>query len=556
MSDNAKGTTIHEKRISAFRTYNPQGTNTMWFRNPLLSLERSPRSELPNNITVRGSFKLRITAARNIVNAGSPLKVMLYRQTIGTSIVDGRQSLLEPNDPVFDWDNTDRTIVLASFNSPALNIGESFETEQEFDNVTLFGGNIPINNSIITEACWFVNIGGGGFGGGFELEFLNFDMNFFFEEVTPIFQCKAISDQSAFQQIFRNPNNPFASIAYFRRSFGTREDRYSFVSANMIQETSNYAVVTPARFMLDFCKAMAYTFFFDVFGRVNIIPIESLITQQVVIRGRVSNLKVEVENSMWKAGVNYGHTSPSVDFNLFRQNFAEEYTATANQHGGQEQMLDLVVQNLRIDYAGILLMRYTTEKKNLRGDNLKEYKDTWLIQLDNTNSRNEPNIQGTTVLNNTILGGGWFNVYLSPRRTLQKWSVFLRGLFGNFGLFTLTQTGYENELNQLESNVQTAPTGFNGALAEKFDTWNIPNNAQIASPIAVTFDFTGNIADNDNPLWQFGFFGLTDVTFIDEESGLTIRGALMEVKTSAKLEDTKVKLLLNQPLSTWRHLIK
>jgi hypothetical protein len=70
------------------------------------------------------------------------------------------------------------------------------------------------------------------------------------------------------------------------------------------------------------------------------------------------------------SGVDVGYEQPSIDFQLYRQQFCEKLNYAAQQKRGDKQF-NLVVSKLRADYAGIAITYYQQSQK--KGGVTKKY---------------------------------------------------------------------------------------------------------------------------------------------------------------------------------------
>jgi len=288
------------------------------------------------------------------------------------------------------------------------------------------------------------------------------------------------------------------------------------------------ATIKPADFLTDFCKVMGYTMFFDERGVFNLVPQENLIRANFQVLDPVQNVSFKYADELVFSGVEVGYDSPSIDYPLFRQQFAEKLTYLPNQKGG-EVAFDLVVNSLRIDYAGILLQRYDFEQRGLQGDPQRQYKDVWIVQVDHDSLR--PYNRFVTTSN--LLGGGVFNVFFSPRRMLQR---FLRYFSSIFGVWShnpvLVFQADENMQNDMISRMTLAE---DPGLQEKQPVVHLTNYD--FTPIEVRFDTFGRLSD---------IHVLQRIRF--DYEGRTYNAIVKEVSTTNRLEKLEITALLTEKI--------
>jgi len=366
---------------------------------------------------------------------------------------------------------------------------------------------------------------------------LNFDLSFslFYQEKTRQFTAKSHSLDDVLKQMFG------AGMYYFT----PRPDQpswldYAFLSGDMVcGKEGAVMTIKPSDFLVEFCKIMAYTFYFDKNGIFQLVPLEDLINSTVHELKEIRHLQFKYSADLVFSGVDVGYNSPSIEYPLFRQQFAEKLTYMPTQNGG-ETLFDLVVQKLRIDYAGLLLQRYDFENKPQKGDIQKQYKDVWMVQIDRRQNPITPYVEIFDEI--TLLGGGYFNINLSPRRVLERWLPYMKTIFGVWlDEPTLTLSSQENTENQMRTDIgdETFFEKQDVVLLSNYSNYpEAPINYSF-TPIEINFDTLGKIGD-------IHVFDRIKFNYDGKEYNAIVK----EVSTTERLEQLEITAFLTHKIPT------
>ena len=330
-----------------------------------------------------------------------------------------------------------------------------------------------LNNRIVSWGYWSVGV----------------EFGFFLNANTPEFTAPYIPIEKVFEKQFGAGN-----FNYVKRPFErTGNVGYGILSGDMITGVEGAkATIKPLQFMKDWCKIMGYTFYFDRNDIAQIIPLENRFQMGggnvLRISENVKDVQFRYSQDLIFAGVEVGYNSPSIDYPLFRQQFTEKITYLPNQRGGSD-MFNLVVDSLRVDYAGLLLQYFDFINQPQRGDNLQQYKDVWLVQIDQRPQQHVPFTQRVTT---NLLGGGEFNVYFSPRRMLQRYLRYFGTIFGVWNTNPhLEKQAEENISNEMISSMPHLDGSNN--LSEKQEI--VPLAGFDYTPMEIRFTTLANFRD-------------------------------------------------------------
>jgi len=355
----------------------------------------------------------------------------------------------------------------------------------------------------------------------------NISLGTFFDATTISFTSKSITMDDYLTHQFGTKYN------YIRRDVEVQNGiNYAFVSGDMICGFDDAMMtIKPIDLLDDFCKANGYYYYMDLDGTFNLKPIETPLNQTAIHFDICRHPEFTYAQGFVFNGVQVGYDSPSINYPLFRQQFAEVLIYSNENRGGYD-MYDLVCKKLRVDYAGILLTRYEYENTPKRGSEQKRYKDVWLVQIDDTQNPVTPLMRGTTT---NLLGGGVFNVWFSPRRVLERYKDFLSIMFGVFAPNRLNLSAQENTQNQMESSLSL--TGYSDSFTEKADIASLGTPA--FTPMLVTFDTLGKIQD----IQKF-----QRITF--DYNGERFEAIVKEVETTKRLEELQITAFLTEKVPT------
>jgi hypothetical protein len=129
-----------------------------------------------------------------------------------------------------------------------------------------------------------------------------------------------------------------------------------------------------------------------------------------------------------------------------------------------------------------------------------------------------------------LLGGGFFNLYLSPRRIFERWSKFFSAVFGVWTLNSrMNLSAQENTENTMRSRI--AWNNESVAIAEKQQSITLQNYDFV--PIEVNFDTLGKISD---------IHVLDRIKFTHD--GKLYNAIIKEVTTTERLENLEITALL------------
>jgi hypothetical protein len=263
---------------------------------------------------------------------------------------------------------------------------------------------------------------------------------------------------------------------------------------------------------------------FDRDGILQLKPLESMIdvTSAQQEFKEVKDFEMIYCPDMVFSGVDVGYEQPSIDFQLYRQQFCEKLNYAAQQKRGDKQF-NLVVSKLRADYAGIAITYYQNFQAQKKGDVTKKFKDIWLVAY-NTDTSGIRHPYTTNVTTN-LQGQGVFNVPLSPARILQNNKFLLSAIFTCFGSNYLFLSGQENIENQMESQVNIG--SYSDNITEKAATVNVAG-AALFTP------------------WQIKFTTLGEITDINVFDVIIVRGekaVVINVETTLQLQELEITAL-------------
>jgi hypothetical protein len=349
-------------------------------------------------------------------------------------------------------------------------------------------------------------------------------------DTTPLFRTKFLSLEECLEQMTSGYN-----ITYRQRDIDAGM-RYGIVSGDMIAGTENaVAVIKPRDLLIDFCTIMGYSFYFDRDGILQLKPLESIIDTSAPQQEfkEIKDFEMIYCPDMVYSGVDVGYEQPSIDFQLYRQQFCEKLNYAAAQKRGDRQF-NLVVSKLRADYAGIAITYYQNFQAQKKGDVTKKFKDIWLIAYNTDTSR-----PYTTNVTTNLQGVGVFNVPLSPARILQNNKFLLSALFTCFGNNYLLLGGQENIENQMTSQVNIG--SYSDNITEKAAAVNVAG-ANLFTP------------------WQIKFTTLGEITDINVFDIIIVRGekaVVINVETTLRLQELEITALkvktsqwINPPIGT------
>jgi hypothetical protein len=368
-----------------------------------------------------------------------------------------------------------------------------------------------------------------GYNPDYSLDFA-ISVNLFGDVKTPQFTCKSIPIQKAFNVFFgegkwniqQDPVNEANNL------------NYHFLSGDMICGYPD-AVMTikPADLVNEFCCAAGYTYGFDANGIAQFKPISQFVPSENITQlSEVRDLAFRYDKDLIYSAVSVGYNSPSMNYPLFRQQFAETLTYTPNQRGGDGKTYDIVCNKLRVDYAGLLLTRYEYENLNKQGTEAKRYKDVWMVHVDESVTPNIPKMDGVTT---NLLGGGVFNVYLSPARMLARWKRYLSTIFGVWSdTPVLTLSAQENTENQMQSSISW--DGYSDNVTEK--ATEQPLGEYDFTPMQCTFTTLAKINDI-NTFDKIAF----------SHRGKTYEAIVKSVTTTNRLEELEITALLTHKIA-------
>jgi len=359
-----------------------------------------------------------------------------------------------------------------------------------------------------------------------------FDMSFGFfieDSRTPEFTSSYIPIRTVFDKMFGRGN-----YNYVQRGLNESVIRYGILSGDMICGLDGAkATIKPRQFMKDWCKIEGYSFYFDQNDIAQIIPIENRFQMGGgnVLRfsENVKDVQFRYSQDLIFAGVEVGYNSPSINYPLFRQQFTEKLTYVPNQRGGSD-MFNLVVDDLRVDYAGLLLQYFDFVNQPQRGDNLQQYKDVWLVRIDISNPNNHV---PERVFQTNLLGGGEFNVWFSPRRILQRYLRYFGTIFGAWSNSPrLELQAEENISNNMHAFVVPGIMDFR----EKQEI--VPLTGFDYTPMEIRFTTLANFRDVSL---------LQDI--IVEHNGREYPAIVCNVTTTERLEEVEITAYLKHRMA-------
>jgi hypothetical protein len=380
--------------------------------------------------------------------------------------------------------------------------------------------NIPVGNRlIITIGNQYTNASG------------NISIGFFIDDANTLqFTAPILTLDEVLATLTSNRYN------YVRRNYEIANHiNYGILSGDMACGFSNaVATIKPADLIKDFCIIMGYGMYFDRDGIMQLKPIEQLIGTNIHRFDEIKDIEFQYCEELLYTGLEVGYNIPATTYSLGRQQFAEKLTFSSAQLGG-DNLLSLVPSKLRIDYAGLLLTRFDYQNSVNKGQQNKEYKDVWLVQIDELINPFVPMTRDVTTVN--IEPSGAFNVFFSPRRIPERWATFLSTVFAQWsgGTAALALSAQENISNQLQSIINW-PNSDWYFITEKSDVSLMEQQAQFI-PIEVSFTTIGNISD---------IYTFDKVEF--DYNGNTYQAIVKEVTTAGRIEELEIKALLTQKL--------
>ena len=197
---------------------------------------------------------------------------------------------------------------------------------------------------------------------------------------------------------------------------------------------------------------------------------------EVIDVGVVSNFKVtQLNYTEWIYNtIKIGYERQDYDYTNGRQEFAHTLEFT-NDLSVPTNVLEMV-SRYRADYTGIHLLHYEYVKNNKKDS--KSDNKVFLVLAKLNNGRYEA--INDDVTQSGLVGGGYFNLLLSPHRNLRRQTSYLRSiLYKQPNLLKYVSS------DETQSNLTTT---YNGdTIAEKSDE-TIPNGDLLFKPFLYRFD--------------------------------------------------------------------
>ena len=197
---------------------------------------------------------------------------------------------------------------------------------------------------------------------------------------------------------------------------------------------------------------------------------------EVIDVGVVSNFKVtQLNYTEWIYNtIKIGYERQDYDYTNGRQEFAHTLEFN-NDLSVPTNVLEMVAR-YRADYTGIHLLHYEYVKNNKKDS--KSDNKVFFVMAKWNNDRYEA--INNDVVQSGLVGGGYFNLLLSPHRNLRRQASYLRSiLYKQPNLLKYVSS------DETQSNLTTTYNGV--TIAEKSDE-NIPTGDLLFKPFLYRFD--------------------------------------------------------------------